>query len=272
MKKTKYFLILCILFTNLTLLSGCYDSRGIEELAYATALGLDISDNKSLTLTLQFSIPSSSSDSGSSQASKTDSISVDCSSISSGIGLINSYISKEVYLAHCKVIVISEELAEQGISEYLDTLANNIEIRPDCNIIVSRCTAKEFINNASPSIETLTARYYEVALNSSEYTGYTTSTKLTDFLSAVKSTYMQGHAILGGVNNSNGSSQNNGGSSSGVESGGSSNSSNNGNSSSSSGSGTDQSVDSEADSQAKANETPIEDSNRCRNFWYCSFL
>lgn len=198
--KTKLFIILCILLITVTLLSGCYDSRGIEDLAYATAIGLDVSENKILSLTFQFSIPSSDSESGSSQGSTTDTITVECNSINSGISLINSHISKEVNLSHCKVVVFSEELAEQGISEYLDTLANNIEIRPDCNVIITKCPAKEFIENASPSIETLTARYYEVALKSSEYTGFTTSTKLTDFISSVKNSFIQGSAILGNIN------------------------------------------------------------------------
>lgn len=199
--KRKIISIICILLITLISLTGCYDARGIEELAYATAIGLDVSDNKILSFTIQFSIPSSSSESGSSQSSKTDTISVDCTSINSGLSLINSYISKEINLSHCNVIVISEELAEQGISEYIDTLANHIEIRPDCNIIISRCDAKEFINNATPSIEALTARYYEVALNSSEYTGYTIPVRLSDFIGDIKSSFVQGHAILGSVNN-----------------------------------------------------------------------
>lgn len=199
--KIKTLSILCILSIILTLLSGCYDARGIEELAYATAIGLDVSENNMLNLTIQISLPNSgtSPDSGSSQSNKTDITTVECSSINAGISLMNSYISKEVNLSHCKVIIISEELAEQGISEYIDTLANNIEIRPNCNIIISRCPAKDFIENASPTIETLTARYYEVALKSHEYTGYTTATKFVDFVSNVKNSAIQASAILGGV-------------------------------------------------------------------------
>lgn len=206
--KTKSFLILCILLIILTSLSGCYDARGIEDLAYATALGLDVSESKTLSLTIQISIPSSNSESGSSQSSKTDNITVECTNINSGISLINSYMSKQVNLSHCKVIVISEELASQGISEYLDTLANNIEVRPDCNVIISRCKAKDFIKDASPSIEALTARYYEVALKSSEYTGYTTSTKLSDFIGDIKNSFIQGNTILGGLNTANTINQN----------------------------------------------------------------
>lgn len=197
--KIKKFFILVILTIILLSLSGCYDAHGIEEFSYATALGLDVSENKLLSLTLQISIPSTTSESGSSQSSKTDTITVECNSINSGISLINSYISKEVNLSHCKVIVISEELAYQGLSEYVDTFANTVEIRPDCNVIIAKCSAKDFIENAFPSIDTLTARYYEVALKSSEYTGFTTSTKSVDFIGDMKTTFVQAHAILGNL-------------------------------------------------------------------------
>lgn len=208
MRVKKILLILCILSGIVVSLSGCYDSRNIENLAYTTALGLDVSPNDMLLMTLQISIPSSNSDEGSSQSNKTDTITVECSSISSGLSLINSYVSKEINLSHCKVIVFSEKLAEQGISEYIDTFKNNIEIRSDCNIIISKCDAKDFIENASPSFETLTARYYEVALSSTEYTGYTTSTELIDFFGNMKNDFIQASAILGGINNIDPSSSN----------------------------------------------------------------
>lgn len=195
--------ILIILLINLTLLSGCYDARGIEDLAYVTALGIDISDNNILSLTFQISIPGTSSESGSSQSSKTENTTVQCSSIDSGISLVNSYISKQINLSHCKAIIFSEKIASQGLDKYIDTLSNNIEIRPDCNVIITRCSAKDFIENATPSIETLTARYYEVALKSSEYTGYTTSTEFATFVNDIKNSFVQATAILGGLNNGN---------------------------------------------------------------------
>ena len=200
MKIKKIFLIICVLILALTQLSGCYDARGIEDLAYVTALGIDISDNNVLSLTFQISIPGTSSESGSSQSSKTENTTVQCTSIDSGISLANSYISKQINLSHCKAIVFSEKIAEQGLNKYIDTLSNNVEIRPDCNVIISRCPAKDFIENATPSIETLTARYYEVALKSSEYTGYTTSTEFATFVNDIKNSYVQANAILGGLN------------------------------------------------------------------------
>lgn len=241
--KIKKFIVIALLIILLFSLSGCYDERGIEDLAYATALGLDI-EEEGISLTFQFSIPSSgeSGSESSNQSTKTQNITVKCSSINSGITLVNSYISKEVNLSHCKAIIMSEKLAESGISEYLDTLSTLIEIRPDCNIIISKCTAKDFIENAKPFAEALSARYYEVSLKSSDYTGVTTATKLTNFSSDIKSTYTQGFAILGGISTNMNSS----------------------NSQSSIATQTNKKTNS--DMEYKAGELPIENSNKAETF------
>ena len=137
---------------------------------------------------------------GSSQSQKSTVSTVDCASIDSGLALINSYISKKINLSHCKAIIISEELAYEGLSEYIYNLVNNIEIRPDCNIVVTRCKAEDYLNNSTPTLESVSARYYEFILNSSEYTGYTENITLSDFYSDILSTTTEAHAILGGIN------------------------------------------------------------------------
>lgn len=170
--KLKFFLILLILIVCLFTLCGCYDAQGLETLAYAVALGIDKGENNKIRLSLQIAILSNGSSGGSesSQSESSTITTVDCASIDSGLALINSYISKKINLSHCKAIIISEELATEGISEYLFTLVNNIEIRPDCNIIISRTKASEYLENSQPTLESISARYYEFTLNSSEYT------------------------------------------------------------------------------------------------------
>ena len=75
-----------------------------------------------------------------------------------------------------------------------------MEIRPDCNIIISRCNASDYLENSEPTLESVSARYYELTLNSSEYAGYTEDITLEDFYSDMLSTTTQAHAILGGIN------------------------------------------------------------------------
>ncbi len=136
----------------------------------------------------------------SSQYTSTTVTTVECTSFDSGINLINSYMNKKVYLSHCKIIVLSESLAKEGVASYIATFENNTELRPDCNIIVSRCSAEDFLNNSSPGLETLSARYYELALSSSEYTGYTDNITLHSFFFAYDNDFIQATAILGGIN------------------------------------------------------------------------
>ena len=202
-KLLKSCFVVCTLLIILFNFTGCYDAHGIEELAYAVAVGLDITDSNELELTLQFAKNGSSSSEesvGSSQSEGSIISSVVCSSIDSGIALINSHISKKINLSHCQEIIFSEKIATIGISEYLDTFANNVEIRTDCAIVISKANAKDYLKNVKPSLETLTARYYESTLTTYEYTGYTANIKLAEFYSAVKDDYSEAYAILGGIN------------------------------------------------------------------------
>ena len=50
--------LICIL---LFLVSGSYDARGLEDLSYAVAIGLDKGTDNLLRLSLQFSAPGSGS-------------------------------------------------------------------------------------------------------------------------------------------------------------------------------------------------------------------
>lgn len=199
--KIKFLSLLCIIVICLVSLTGCYDAQGIENLAYVVALGIDKGENNKIKLSLQIALPSDSSSGGdSSQSEQSTVTTIDCASINTGITLINSYISKKINLAHCKAIVISEDLAYEGISEYIYTLVNNVEIRPDCNIIISRSKASEYLEHANATLESVSARYYEFTLNSSEYTGYTQNITLEDFFSNMVSTTSEAYAILGGIN------------------------------------------------------------------------
>lgn len=196
--KFKYIFLILILLLSLFCFTGCYDANSIETLAYAVALGIDKGENDTIRLSLQFAVPTSSdSSSSSSQTSSSTVIYVDCSTIDSGISLINSYISKKVNLSHCKAIVISEVLAYDGISQYIYTLVNNVEVRPDCYVIISRCDAYNFLFNSTPTLESVSARYYELILNSSEYTGFTEAIYLSEFYKGILSTTQQPVAILG---------------------------------------------------------------------------
>ena len=204
MRKSKHF-VLIILFLCLFFLTGCENTNGVESKAYAIAIGIDKGENQKYKLSLQIATLSgeknSEKNSDSSSSESATIISADCSSIDSGINLINSYISKKINLSHCKVVIISEELAKGGISDLILNLSSNIEIRPQCHVLISKCTALDFLNQSSPIFESNPANYYERIFNSAEYAGYVENTTLYDFYNAYLSTTSQATAILCGINN-----------------------------------------------------------------------
>ena len=212
----KKYLLIFILILSSFLLTGCNNAEGVETKAYVIAMGIDKGTVKELKLSLQIAtLSGSNSSSGeSSGASKSSSeastvISVECNTVDSGINLINSYISKKINLSHCKVIIFSEELANEGLSNVIYDLISNIEIRPQCHVLISKCNSKDFLEQVSPIFESNPANYYERIFSSAEYTGYVANVYLYDLYNSILSTTSQAIAILSGINTDSTHPQNN---------------------------------------------------------------
>lgn len=191
----KNIILLLIITILLFTLTGCYDSDGIEDFYYIVALGIDKSDNNQISLSIQIAKTSSSSDGATSQSSEYKIYTVECDSINSGISILNNYLNKKINLSHCSVIVLSEELAKQGIAEYVNTLANNPEIKSNSNIIISSESALDILNKVSNTGENFSSRLYEYILTSTKYTGYTTDCTFSDFFSKINTSSTQATAI-----------------------------------------------------------------------------
>lgn len=194
-------IIVIILLLPFLLVKNTY-ATSIETLAYVTAIGFDLSEKNIMTITFQFAKLISTDQSGSSQPQNSETISIDCTSFDAGLALINSYMSKKVNLSHCEIIVFSEAFASNNISKEINILASNIEIRPNCNILITKSLAKDFLNNSKPTLTNLTAKYYEILLNSNEYTGFLAKAPLWKFYISLKSHSSEAIAVLAGLNGS----------------------------------------------------------------------
>lgn len=222
----KNILIISIIFSLIYSFFGkSNSSNNLDELAYIMSIGIDVGDIDTYKISFQVStIYSSSSDlsgegsaagsssggssrggsSSQSSGGKSSSFSVhtvECSSLDSGINLINTYVDKTVDLSHCKLVLISENLAKKGISPIIYALVNNIEIRPDCNLIISRIPDTEFVDTTPPSLQELLPKYYDVTTNTKIESGYTENISLTDFYTNLKCSSCESTAILGTVRN-----------------------------------------------------------------------
>lgn len=178
----------------------------IDELAYIVAVGFDVGKNSSLSITFQITMPTSSESSGgSSSESSSSSVinTVECNSFDTGVALLNSYLAKKVNFTHCKYLIFSEELSSLGIGDYIYSLKDNIEIRPTCNVLVSKCSAQYFLENSKPILDKVSAKYYGLESSSEKNTSYTKDVTLKDFFCDLNDTFGSPYAALGSINGAN---------------------------------------------------------------------
>lgn len=193
-----FILILIIIF--IMAFSSSYSSLNIDNLAHVLAIGIDTSDDNKLEVSFQFSTPVSASESGSSQKSTAFINTVTASSLSNAINLVNGYLGKQINMSHCKAIIFSEDLAMQGISDEIYTLINDTQVRPSSNIVISKCTAKYYLEETKPQLENLISKYYEIFATPSQYTGYMPDATIGNFFNSLICKTCEPYAILGGVN------------------------------------------------------------------------
>ena len=230
--KKKFIIILILFVVFITFIAGfsnSYVSHRIEHLAYVLVLGIDKGEKARLKISTQFINVSSSSSGASSDSSQIVLTSCEANSMFSGLNLLNSYIGKEINLAHCSVIVFSEEIAKEGISSEIYSLINNEEIRSSANIVVTNCKAYDYINNSKPNLENLTSKYFDTFDITSKLTGYFSNITLGDFFNNLSESNSDPIAVLGGLNSTARSEENTSSSNSSEESSSSSNSGNSGN-------------------------------------------
>lgn len=130
-------------------------------------------------------------------------------SIDNAINIIDSYVNKNINLSHCKVLVISEAVAKSGLQDIVNSMINRVEVRPDCNIIISQIPPGEFDDESTPELSDVLATYYDVTSNIENRLGYSESVKLNDFYLDLNNTFSHPYATLGLISNTSSNKKSN---------------------------------------------------------------
>ena len=98
----KKILIIVLIILFISSFSASYNSLNIDNSAFVIALGIDKSTTNKLKVTFEFLAVSPS---GESVAETTPVLNtVECSSITNGINIMNAYLGRKVNITHCKLI------------------------------------------------------------------------------------------------------------------------------------------------------------------------
>lgn len=149
-----------ILFVILSLLlTGCWDKREINELAFVQGIGMDIDKDKMCNITVQVLKPanlatSSGGGGGGAAAGKPyevySSRGVDFAKAFSNF---NTELSRTLFLQHNEIIFIGENLARSGIYSMLDFVTRNPEFRRTSYLVVVSGGTLDDLMKLSKSVE-----------------------------------------------------------------------------------------------------------------------
>ncbi|MGZ7444384.1 Ger(x)C family spore germination protein [Paenibacillus sp. TH7-28] len=136
------------LWCCLAMLTGCWDRKEMDELAFVMASGLDLAENGELVTSLQIALPIGLPTPVQSKGKKSFVVLSDEGK--DGIDTLNKeqqQLSRTIKLGLRRVIVIGESLGRHGLNQVLDTLMRSPESRYNSYIVTAYgTTAKEVLS------------------------------------------------------------------------------------------------------------------------------
>lgn len=184
MKRILVAVILCTL-----LLTGCWDRRELNDIGIVVAMALDRDDmTGNIVVTSQMVRPGAlKKDGGGESSSPVEIITTQGNTVAEAVKNISKQFDRIAFFAHVKVLVISEQLAKEGLLPTLDYFIRNSTMRNLVWLIIAKDgNAKELLT-INHGIENVQATYLdEIIKNRGENSEVSTSDLLT-YLKAITS-------------------------------------------------------------------------------------
>jgi hypothetical protein len=183
MRSVKLFTITACL---IVLCSGCWDKQELEDNTFAVLLGLDMSGDRNMKITVAY--PQTQLGVGIQEGMEYAVMSATASSLTQGLDMLGIKLAGPLDLHSVKTVVISQKFAESGaMTGRLFSSLRHRQVRNTANILISACTAQEFINARveKPAIDLL--RQEELLLEQANKSAYYKPLQLLDFIINLKS-------------------------------------------------------------------------------------
>lgn len=142
--------MLLIFLMCISMLSGCWSKQELNELAVATALGIDKTQDGYL-ISVQVLNPGEIASKIPSQKTPVFAYSLKAKTVFEGLRKLTTLVPRKIYMAHLRIVIFGEEMAKQGIAKPLDFLSRDPNIREDFFIAIARgTTARNMLRILTP--------------------------------------------------------------------------------------------------------------------------
>lgn len=155
---------ICIILAMIIIFSGCTRITEVDSKSFVTAIGFDKGENYNLRFTFVFTSPSKGNNS-SGGGKKDETIVIEAPSLYSAIEQINNFKSQTIILTHTQTLIFSEELAKEGLKEYIYMLVRSSHFRPNTYVCITDKSSMEFLEKINPVQTYHLEKYFQLLFN-----------------------------------------------------------------------------------------------------------
>lgn len=178
----KKFLLIIITLFILLISSGCYNYKEINDMAIVSSIGID-KDNKNDKYIVSAQIMNSK-ESEDSEDSQITVYTKEGDTVHEALRNITLKSPRKLYGNHLSKIVLSEEVAKEGIDNILDIFNRITEVRNEFIITIVKEDKASDVLKVLTTTESIPAEYVKLSLKIADKTsGLTYATKLDEFIS-----------------------------------------------------------------------------------------
>ena len=178
----KKFVLIVITLFILLISSGCYNYKEINDMAIVSSIGID-KDNKNDKYIVSAQIMNSK-ESENSEDSQITVYTKEGDTVHEALRNITLKSPRKLYGNHLSKIVLSEEVAKEGIDNILDTFNRVTEVRNEFIITIVKEDKASDVLKVLTTTESIPAEYVKLSLKIADKTsGLTYATKLDEFIS-----------------------------------------------------------------------------------------
>lgn len=177
--KTKIMIIILII----TLCTGCYNYKEINDLSIVSAFGIDKKGEnyKVVAQTVNTQKSGTMESSGSSTSTFTTFTNVGPSLHEAYRNILNET-GKKLYTNHTVILALNEEVAKEGISDIIDYFGRDYNFRKQVLVIITKDSTEEVLSIVTPVIPLNSDSIREIIKNNEKYIGETTTFTFEDLL------------------------------------------------------------------------------------------
>lgn len=163
-KKLVMILLLPLLLMTL---SSCWSRKELNELAIVAAMGIDKNDT-GYQLTTQVIIPNEVSGQTATIGVPISAYDAESITICEAFRKLTSTLPRRPYLSHVNIVVISEEVAKEGIAGIIDSLVRDDDFRMSSSVFIAKGNKATEILKVLTSLESIPANKIDNIARSSE--------------------------------------------------------------------------------------------------------